>query len=271
MKFVRNSILKLSIGTIALSPVFAIISCSSSIDQNQNEVIKQKKELESFLNNNSDAIVGKRISNDKVKNFIDIRNWNNFDDFWKILNEYFTVSEAFKTKLTENNNEIYNEIKKISIQPKKSTTDLTIIFYLRNPSQDLNTVSKNITNGLTSSFAYQHEIILNKNYAIDKFLTKDELNRLWNDWNNNKNVNSMVKILEVAFGISKANAQTIANNANFSETKYYSISLVSSYTITVSISEEGVKNGCIFTYSSSESNIGEQQVLNISSNYLVNE
>lgn len=271
MKFNKNNFLRFSIGMTAISPIFAIISCSSTTKENQYEVIKQKTELQNFLNSNTDAIVGKRIGNDKVKNFIDIRNWNNFDDFWNILNEYFTVSDDLKTKLTENNNDIYNQIKKISIQPKKGTTNLTIIFYLKNAAQDGNTVSKDIANGLSSSFAYQHEISLSKNYVINNFLTKDEFNKLWNEWKNNKNINSMVSLLKTAFGISATNAETIANNANYSETKYYSISLVSSYIISISILDEGIKNGCIFTYSSTESNIGEQQVLNINSNYLVNE
>ncbi len=250
-------------------PLFAVpasftISCSNSTSSDTR--IKEADELESFLGQNGNGISSKNVSN--VKNFVKIDNWKNVDDLCdNVLSVYFTINDTFKEKLKENKNAIYNKIKRIVLQPKKGSRELKILFYLNKTTSDLNVVSTTVSDALSSNFSYQYEVTVSENPQVTFFDDKKQFDETWNKWNKSSDKESLKKILINGFNISTTDANKIANNTDKSESNKYFTVRTSSYYVTVSITEEGIKNGCMFSISGSNSN---RQELSITSNYLVN-
>ncbi len=254
--FVSSSIL-------IMIPSFFVVSCSS---QSSDELLEQTTQLNDFLSNNANSLKPKTDNSNTtigIKNFVNISSWKNFDDFLNQINKYIDISDELQTKLKENNNSIYNKIKRVVIQPIEGKTSLTVIFYLGNSNTDKNLVSKVVENALESNFSYENklDIVIPESQS---FISKDKFNDLWKNAIDKKDNSSLNELLKEAFGNNDETINKISSNRdNFRFEKN------SNYQITITILQSGISNGFIFNISGSTSINGFNNV--VTSNSLVNE
>lgn len=224
---------------LSLSPAFFVLSCSSS--EQTNGRIEQTDQLFKFFDANPDALSPK-IEKPTLKNFVEIASWKNQEDFIAKLEQYFIVSQTFKDKINENG--IYSKIKKIVIQPKPNSSELTIIFYLNSSTNDNNIVSKTIKDALASAFSYPNQIIIPTKITTEKYANQDELNKAWNAISKKeKGYQEVLKTMLIkAFNISLSDVAKIVENYE----KYFSLTLNSSNQIFLQINKDGVAEGFVF-------------------------
>ncbi len=179
---------KLFIGIVTLPlPILFVTSCGNSLTNNTSYQKEITNKLNSALLDNANNYISPKTNlTTEINNFISFTSWTSLDYLIgeEMLGKYFTINETFKNLLSENDNEIFKNIKKVTIQPQENSRNLTIIFYLFNPSTDANIVSKEITNALSSNFSYKNKINIGKNPNLTKYNDTDAFNVDWNKISN---------------------------------------------------------------------------------------
>ena len=230
-------------------PVAFVVSCSSSGDSEDHKQLSQTIELKEFLSSNTNALTPLTSNQPTMKTFAEYSNWKNLDDFISsnFLGKYFTIDSSFKDKLSENNNNIFNKIVQFVIQPKVNSKDLTVIFYLDKISTDLNVVSFDVKNALSSSFAYSNQIEVPSNPTILFYGDKNQFNEAWKKVSNSNvdkvNLVTLKDMLKRAFAFDDSILDVICNNW---KNNYFKIYKNSNYQIELYITQEGLDNGFIF-------------------------
>lgn len=251
--------------SITLPSAFLAISCGSSTTSSSK--IEETKELENNLSSveGKTLITSKNLNNVIIKNFVDLSEWKNIDDFFSenFLGKYFTLSEQFKLLLQKDGNRIFNAIKRVSIQPTAGSTSLTIIFYLSSSLNDSNVVSYVVENSLTEAFNYQNLITIQKNNQASFYENSDAFNNDWKKIENysNADLTTFQSILNKAFIITSDNLNTLYNAYKSNK---ISIKKTSSNQINVELKKEAINEGFIFTFDSTNINSKKYDVFIIS-------
>ncbi len=242
----RFSKLLICFPILSFSPTLFAISCGGNATNNlsfQKEITDKFKNI--FIQN-PNLITSKNIGLDIIKNFVTFTSWSGIDQLLNDLNKYFTIDILeFKKILEANNYEIYNNIKKVTIQPQENSKDLTIIFYLFDSSKDSNIVSTAITNALSTNFVYANKIDINLNPSFTKYQNVDQFNQEWSKISDPK---TCEEVNLKAF-LEKIFTSTTANWTNIIFTAYTNNKLLiknNNYKITIQLLPNAINEGYIF-------------------------
>lgn len=244
---ILKSLLKWSIPSIIISPIFCVISCN----KNNNDNLKQiKNKFENYLNQNQ-TFVTKKGLNSNIKNFQLYKDWKNVDDLLSTnyLSKYFDINEGFKNLLEQNNNEIFKKIKAFVIQPVVNSKNLKIIFYLDKITNDSGVVNFEISNFFESDFEYQNLINLTNNSSSNNYYESvNKFNEVWKELSKNpEDVNIEVLKEMLIKGFAFDNDQIVELNKIINKYKegYFKLTK-SGYQIILSLEQKAIDEGYIF-------------------------
>lgn len=239
---------------IAITPFFIAISCAPETTK-ANSKLEETTLLDNALKANKQLISSKNLDNAQIKNFVNLTSWSDVDSLISnsFLGKYFNVSTDFKTLLTNNDYKIYKQIKRITIQPKKNSRNLDLIFYLGSSQNDSNIVTFAVENALASTFEYVNSISISKKSPVELYKEKKDFDDAWAKVSDFKTVDEAVfkQMINKAFTISEVDLTKVLDSYKKEQIK---LQKSSSYEITIQLDKKAIDEGFIFDFSSSSQN-----------------
>lgn len=239
---------------IAITPFFIAISCAPESTKTDSKLEETTLLADAFKANNQ-LISSKNLDNDQIKNFVNLTSWPDIDSLISnnFLGKYFNVSVDFKTLLINNDSKIYKQIKRVTIQPKRTSRNLDLIFYLGSSQNDSNIVTLTIENALTNSFEYANSISISKKSSIELYKEKKDFDDAWAKVSDFKTVDEATfkQMINKAFIISESNLTKLLDSYKKEQIKLQKNSL---YEITIQLDKKAIDEGFIFEFSSSSHN-----------------
>lgn len=247
----RFNKLLINVPILSFSPVLFVVSCGENVASDSN----YQKEITNKFQNSfiefPNLITTKNIGLDVIKNFVTFTSWSSVDELLgaNFLGKYFTINNELNTLLTNNNFEIYKNIKKVVIQPQENTKNLTIIFNLFNSSNDSNIVSYTVLDALNTNFVYENMINISLNSSFKKYQNAEAFNQEWSKISDPQKCteNDLKSFLEKIF------TSTTANWTNKIFTAYQNNKIQirnSNYKITIQLLTDAINEGYIFDITS---------------------
>lgn len=239
---------------IVITPFFTVISCVSESTKTNSKLEETTLLADAFKANNQ-LISSKNLDNAQIKNFVNLTSWSDVDSLISnsFLGKYFNVSRDFKTLLSNNDFKIYKQIKRVTIQPKRTSRNLDLIFYLGSPQNDSNIVTLTIENALVNPFEYVNSISISKKSPVELYKEKKDFDDAWAKVSDFKNVDEATfkQMINKAFTISEVDLAKVLDSYKKEQIKLQKNSL---YEITIQLEKKAIEEGFIFDFSSSSQN-----------------